>query len=68
MFFQRRNRAAVRCQFEKVKSTRIAGSETAIVQAASESAGTEREASYIAKEMRKLELGDREKRLKERLE
>ena len=44
--------------FEKVKSTRTAGSETAIVQAASESASTDREASYIAKEMRKLELGD----------
>ena len=44
--------------FEKVKSTRTPGSETAMVQAASESASTDREASYIAKEMRKLELGD----------
>lgn len=42
----------------KVKSIRTAGSETAIVQAASESASTDREASHIAKEKRKLELGD----------
>ena len=40
--------------FEKVKSTRTAGRETAMVQAAS----TGREASHIAKKMRKLELGD----------
>lgn len=44
--------------FEKVKSTRTAGRETAMVQAASESASTGREASHIAKKMRKLELGD----------
>ena len=42
----------------KVKSIRTAGSETAIVQAASESASTDREASHIAKEKRKLEFGD----------
>ena len=42
----------------KVKSIRTAGSETGIVQAASESASTDREASHIAKEKRKLELGD----------
>ena len=42
----------------KVKSTRTTGSETAIDQAASESASKDREASHIAKEMRKLELGD----------